>query len=540
MMMTQQLMISEDLFALKQKELDLVLAIDRIRDTVPEPLAMLDAIADLLVTRLPADLCGIALREQDSDQMKLKALSQRRQVPLPFSRELAERAVQLAGITVWTRGAPELKDWPANSSLLTMPIMSGEAKNLGALLLARTGGGFRSEEVDLLRTVENMIDSAILQGYAHVELQRRLKELETIYRIDHIRDQDISFDEMLNAILSEVCQAIEAEAGFTMLYDQAGQRLELRATTNQDLFQVTARAVAVEQLSDQALHEARLICRNGLDNGLQSLMCLPLILKDQMIGVLGVINSRRQTGFDAEDQRLLVAIGSQIDTAIFESIERRRLRQVLGRSVDPRVMERLLASPDVSFLKGERMRVSVLYADIRGSTRLAEKTDPELLVGFINSYLGQMTEVILAHEGTLDKFVGDEVMALFGAPFPQPDHALRAVRVALEMQAAYQKVLERWQDRLPEPAPIGIGIATGDLIVGEMGSAQRTDFTVLGQAANLGARLCSAAKGGEVLICEETYTLAQHHVIVAPMNGLQFKGIEREMMVYRVESLVSD
>ena len=89
--------------------------------------------------------------------------------------------------------------------------------------------------------------------------------------------------------------------------------------------------------------------------------------------------------------------------------------------------------------------LSVLYADVRGSTALAEKTTPDLLVGFINEYLGRMADVILAHEGTLDKFVGDEVMALFGAPFPQPDHALRAIYVALKMQEAHQTVMDIWE-----------------------------------------------------------------------------------------------
>src|SRR5262245_46279006 len=103
MMNQQKMIISEDLFALKQKELELVLAIDHIRDTIPEPPAMLVAIANLLADRLPADLCCIALRERDTGQMELKAISQRHQAPLPFSRDLVERAVQLAGITVWTK-----------------------------------------------------------------------------------------------------------------------------------------------------------------------------------------------------------------------------------------------------------------------------------------------------------------------------------------------------------------------------------------------------------------------------------------------------
>jgi adenylate cyclase len=267
-------------------------------------------------------------------------------------------------------------------------------------------------------------------------------------------------------------------------------------------------------------------------------LCIPLILNDEIIGILGVVNRYGPRGFGNEDRSLLHAIGSQMDTAIFESMERRRLRRVLGRSVDPRVMARLLDNPDVDFLEGERMVLSVLYADIRDSTTLAEYTDPELLVSFINDYLGRMTDVILAHEGTLDKFVGDEVMALFSAPFPQTDHALRAVRVGLEMQTVHQDVLKTWQARGLAEAPIGVGIATGELTVGEMGCARRTDYTVIGRAANLGSRICGAAQAGQVLISQATYDLIADQVKATPITGLRLKGVDHPVTAYHVTRIL--
>ena len=185
------------------------------------------------------------------------------------------------------------------------------------------------------------------------------------------------------------------------------------------------------------------------------------------------------------------------------------------------------------------MTVSVLYADLRGSTQLAEETQPEQFVAFINHYLGDMTTVILNAEGTLDKFVGDEVMALFGAPFAQADHAIRAVQTGIAMQQAHQTVMDVWRQRGFTPAPIGIGIATGELIVGEMGGPQRTDFTVIGRAANLGARICGAAKPNEVLICPETYQLAKDQIEASPISGLQFKGVDRDVVVYRIEKILT-
>ena len=531
---------------LKQKELDLIQAIDHIRDTVPEPAAMLAGIANVLVVQLQADLCLLCLLDRETGEVELKAINdqgeQLARLGSATIQELAEQAVEADDVALW-EGLQVLSDsemarLPGNLQLATVPIIMGAEERLGALLLARSRSPFGPDDVQLLRAAESQIDSAVIQGYAYYDLQQRNKELETIYRVDRIRDQHLPFDEMLNGVLQELCGVVQAEAGFIMLYNQAGQRLELRAATRDDLFRVSPHYEVVDRVANEALEQSEMVCYNDLGDVLRSMLCVPLILNNEIIGVLGVVNRYGPRGFRAEDRRLLSAIGSQMDTAIFESLERRRLRQVLGRSVDPRVMERLLSNPDVDFLKGERMILTVLFSDMRGSTILAERTDPELLVGFINDYLGRMTEVILSHEGTLDKFVGDEVIALFSAPFPQPDHALRAVRVGLEMQSTHQTVMGTWQARGIEPAPIGVGIATGEMTVGEMGCPQRTDYTVIGRAANLGSRICGAAQGGQVLVSQATYVLIEEKVKATPISGLQLKGVDHDVTAYHVTRLL--
>jgi adenylate cyclase len=524
----------------RQSELDLVLAIDRIRDTAPEPSAMLASIVNLLADQLQADFCVLCLTDRETKNLELKTIDDRSgqfgHLSPATVQDMARLAMEAGAVAVWQAGDHPLH--PVETSHLAgVPISLGE-EGLGALLLARSQAPFDQADVALLGTAESQIDSAVSQAYAYYELQRRNLELETIYRVDRIRDQSFPFDEMLNAVLNELCVVIQAKMGFIMLYDRAGHQLELHASTHDDLFRLTPYHDIIDRAANEALREARLVCHDDLGDRLRSVMCIPLILHEEIIGVLGVVNGEGPQGFDAEDRRLLQAIASQMDTAIFESLERVRLRQVLGRSVDPQVMERLLANPDVDFLKGERSVLSVLYADIRGSTRLAERTEPELLVGFINGYLSRMTEVILAHEGTLDKFVGDEVMALFGAPFPQSDHALKAVQVGLEMQKAHQEVMQAWQARGVAAAPIGIGIATGEMIVGEMGSAQRSDYTVIGRAANLGARICGVAKAGQVLISQATYDLIRGQVEATPITGLELKGVGQDVTAYHVSSIL--
>jgi adenylate cyclase len=549
-----------DRFELKQKELDLVLAIDRIRDTAPEPPAMLAAIVNALADQLRANLCLLYLVDRETGELELKAASDRGQgmdrLDPATARELAQRAIEADGVVIGqgdellpalglgyppgtvhpsgTSHPPGTSQLAGVSIALTKIPLPGRKLQTGALLLARSQPPFDQDDVALLKIAQSQIDSAVMQAHTYYELQQRNRELETIYRVDRLRDQNLPFDEMLNAALHELRAAIQAEAGFIMLYDRARGELRLRTSTHDDLFWVSPYYDIINQIANEALHQAQLVCHNDMGYVLRSVICIPLILHNEIIGVLGVVNCYGPHGFDVEDRRLLSAIASQMDTAIFESLERRRLRQVLGRSVDPRVMQRLLATPEVDFLKGERSVLSVLYADIRGSTRLAEHTDPDLFVGFINAYLSRMTEVILSHEGTLDKFVGDEVMALFGAPFPQPDHALRAVRVGLAMQEAHLAVIGAWQAQGVDAAPIGVGIASGELIVGEMGSAQRTDYTVIGRAANLGARICAVAKAGQVLVSQATYDLVRKQVEATPIPGVHLKGVDHDMTVYHV------
>jgi adenylate cyclase len=522
------------------------MAIDEIRDSVPEPAAVLASIVDLLAERLEVDLCLLFLLDRETGDAELKAVTDRTrgegQLQQIITRELAEEAIGLDGVTVW-----EARDKlpqgsvvvPENLQLAAVPIIIGTEQRLGALLLARSQVPFGPDDVKLLGTAEEHIDSAVVQGYLYDRYQLTAKEVETIYEVDRIRDQNLPFDEMLNRVIQILIAKINAEMGFIMLFDRAGRQLEMRASSQQDLLGTWLYREVIESVVNESLQQASLLCRNHVGDGLCSVICLPLILNEQVIGVLGVVNRSSPRGFTAADCRLLNAIGSQTDTAIFERREIRLLRQVLGRSVDPRVMERVLANPHMDVLKPERLELTVLYADIRGFTPLAEQTDPELLVELIKDYLTQMTDVVLRHEGTVDKFIGDEVMALFGAPIPQPDHALRAVRAGLAMQQVHQGMRKTWDERSVQVPPIGVGIATGNMIVGEMGGAQRADYTVVGTDVNLGARICSIATGGQVLISERTHALVEDAVEAVPIPHQRLKGLAHDVTVYHVARLLN-
>lgn len=523
--------------AQKEKELEIILAIDRIRDGTTDLQELLSSIVEIVTSCLDADLCLISLVGEESGELELKMVDDRRGIFGQLSRDALRKAAgqgtALARVSILddTFGLHQ----QGVNHLLAAPLVIG-GERLGSLLLLNKQRSFDQDDMDLLEAVVSQTDSAVVHARTYRQLDQRNKELETIYRIDRIRDSGLEFQPMLNAVLNELCQAITAEVGFIMLFDETGHQLELKASTESDIFAIADHYRLVQETANEALWEAKLVNRRDLDPKIHSIICIPLILRETIIGIFGAINGPKLRAFDNEDERLLTAIASQMDTAIFESLERRKLRSAFERSVGPKVMEAILSSGR-NFLKGKRSKVTVLFSDMRGFTSVAERTEAESLVTILNEHLETMTSIIMKHEGTLDKFVGDEVMALFGAPLPLEDHALRAVRAAIEMQRAHQQLMARWEATGQEAVPIGIGINSGDMIVGQFGSSKFTDYTVIGDNVNVGSRLCGVAKGHQTLISEATYKLVRHAVDVNKLAPIQVKGRVQPVQTYEVIDL---
>ena len=522
----------------RNRQLEAIYQIDRIRDTTNDVQSLLSSIASVTTNTLNADLGLICLLDEETGRLELKAVDDRLGV---FGRVrgdawhvAAEQAVALDGVALLEPG-PALRAQGMRHLLAAPLTVAGE--RLGALLLARAGAPFGPADRDLLQAVVSQTDSAIVHARTFRRLRWRNKELEAIYRVDRIRDQGLEFNAMLNAVLNELCSVIEAEMGFIMLFDETGRELELKASTSDDICRVAEHYHLIKMAANEALRQAGMVDKVDLSPVIRSLVCVPLILRDQVIGVFGAVNRHGAGGFTAEDKRLLMAITSQVDTAIFESLEKRHIRTAFRRFVGPAVMERMLNMPARDFFQVERLPLTVLFSDMRGFTTIAERTAPEVIVEILNQHLTAMTEVVLAHEGTLDKFVGDEVMAVFGAPVPMPDHALRAVQTALEMQRAHGELLARWSAEGREGAPIGIGINTGEMVVGNIGCELQVDYTVIGDAVNLGSRLCGIAKEGQILISEATYQLVRDHVRVNKLSPVRVKGRMQPVQIYEVLGL---
>jgi len=218
---------------------------------------------------------------------------------------------------------------------------------------------------------------------------------------------------------------------------------------------------------------------------------------------------------------------------IVEKKGRKYVTDMLGKYVSTDVADELLKLDKID-LHGEEKYVTILFADIRGFTSMSEKMTPHEVVDMLNIYLGDMTEAIFDNKGTLDKYIGDEIMAIFGAPVYQEDHAIKAVQAALDMQEAVKKVQKKNGTKTPK-VKVGIGINSGNAVIGNIGYEKRLDYTAIGDTVNLGARLCSAAEPDQVIISEETYNLVKEHFKTTKLPSIKVKGKEKVVNIYSVE-----
>lgn len=221
-----------------------------------------------------------------------------------------------------------------------------------------------------------------------------------------------------------------------------------------------------------------------------------------------------------------------VDNYVREQREKRRLSQFFS----PNVLAEIVRHPADATLGSTRRRITVLFSDIRGFTSLSEKVEPEQVAEMLREYLSEMTEVVFRHGGTVDKYIGDCIMALYNAPFDDSDHAANAVRTGLELQERTLAVSARWEARLGEPIRNGVGINTGDAVVGAMGSRQRLEYTAIGDTVNLASRLESLTKehGAGIIISDSTYEQVKGRFITRELGAVAVKGKARPVSIYAV------
>jgi adenylate cyclase len=220
--------------------------------------------------------------------------------------------------------------------------------------------------------------------------------------------------------------------------------------------------------------------------------------------------------------------------------EKEMIKRAFTRYVAREVVDEILKDPERLALTGERREVTVLFCDVRGFTPLSERLTPEQVVSLLNEFYDLMIDTTFKHDGTLDKFLGDAVMAIFGAPIPHPDHAIRAIRTALAMQAGITTLAAKRISEGKEPISVGIGVSAGEAVAGTVGTEDRMEYTVIGDSVNLAARLESNSKPGQILISGRTYKMVTGQVEARPLGAIRVKGKEQEVEVYEVLGLTRD
>lgn len=217
-----------------------------------------------------------------------------------------------------------------------------------------------------------------------------------------------------------------------------------------------------------------------------------------------------------------------------EAKQKEVYRRTFEAYFPPSVVRKIMANPEMIASAGQKKELSILFSDIKNFTHFTANLTPDQIQKALNEYFEAMVEIVFRYEGTVDKYIGDGLMVFFGDPEPQPDHAVRCVRAAIEMQEESHRLRQKWEREGGIPIQIRIGINTGQVVVGNMGSARRLSYTVLGSAVNLAQRLESNAPVGGILISNRTHELVHDQVPTQGLGTIQVKGLEQPVSVYRV------
>lgn len=278
-----------------------------------------------------------------------------------------------------------------------------------------------------------------------------------------------------------------------------------------------------------------------VSQGVRSTICAPLIAES---GVHGAIYADRLdpfASFTPDDLELISAVASQTAVAVENVRSHERLareevaRANYGRFLPEYVVRQMLENPESFKLGGVNQTITVLFADIRGFTRLSEHAQPEKVVQLLNKYFSAMTDIIFAHGGTLDKYLGDGLMALFGAPTATPDDATNALNAAVAMQRRVMGMNDDLRAQgLPEVA-IGIGLHTGEAVVGYIGSERRSEYTAIGDTVNTASRLESNSKGGQILLSDAASQAATCRYPLITLEPISVKNREQPVPLFEVQ-----
>ncbi len=418
----------------------------------------------------------------------------------------------------------------ATGTALHVPLIM-DTQVIGALAFhAEHGPAYDDHDLRIAQLLAQPVAGAFRGAMLYRRERRRSQKLRALHHVGAAATTTLDRD----ALLAAACCQISAEFGYYKVNLATVDEHNVHIAARHRLFH--GRMLADDHPDDviprttpsmmtTAANQQRLV--NSPDvaedphyypepgSRTRSEAAIPIIFCGRIFGVLDV-QSEQINAFSVEDLQLLGLLANQLAAGLENCRLYDQVNTLLDTYVPASVARRLRADADRPVAGGARRRISVLFADLRGFTRHAEDHDPEALLQTLNRYLGIATEVVTQFGGTIDKFMGDGMMVLFNAPEDQPDHASRAVRAALLIQQRMQRLRRPGIDELH----FGIGINTGDVVVGNIGAAAVLNYTAIGDAVNVAKRLQERAEGGQVLISGVTHGLVRDVVTAAPLGPL--------------------
>jgi adenylate cyclase len=418
---------------------------------------------------------------------------------------------------------------------------------------------FGDDDLRILTILANNLSIVIENARLFNTSLKKISELNTISEVSRNINSILDLDPLLEVVMENATQVMKAEASSVLLLDENERELIFRIALGEKREKVkkirlkvgkgiagwvakTGKAMIINDVKKEPRFNQSVDKKTGFKT--RAILCVPLFSKEKMIGVIQVINKHENLPFTNEDEELLNTFACHAAISIenaklYESIrEEERKRGIYQRFFSPQVVDEVMSKSKTLSLGGRRQNVTVLFSDIRDFTEITEAKSPEYIVEMLNEYFAEMIEIVFKYGGTLDKFIGDGLMAIFGAPIYYKDHAVRGVTAAIEMKERLKAINKRNRKRGYIEIYVGIGINTGSVIAGTIGSEKRMEYTVVGNEVNIANRLQGIAQGGQILITENTCReLKGLKVEIDKLKQIQVRGKRGVMDIYEVKSL---
>jgi len=412
-------------------------------------------------------------------------------------------------------------------------------------------------------TFHDRIEVTSVEEFLPEDAVSDLSQLRVDYeklRLGHELFHNIGLDNSLSSVLdkvsNELLRIFHADRCVILLKDNKDELvpkvvrtlsgIEDKVSVSASVLKEVQNSKAAVLLSDTSRDDRFSQASSLIMQGIRSVMCAPIMYDDEFFGVVHMDSQQGQGSFTRKDLQMFTGIVRYVAMAmananLLKKIETEaRTKAQFERLLSPSIVEQIMSGKVKMEKGGELREVTILFADIRGFTAMAHRSEATHVVAMLNRYFEMVVDVVFKYGGTVDKYIGDEIMVLFGAPVGMDDPADKAVACALEMQSALDQFNIDRERHGDDKIQIGVGINSGEVVVGSIGSSQTMQYTCIGDAVNVASRLTDMAQAGQVIVSEHTLELLSGKADCEVLPPVQLKGIDGSLKAYRVKELLTD